>query len=155
MVLVRIIFKSYTRKKRELVSQIIHKTDALLVFIGLLQFSATNHQLFYFSSLLWLLQASRWQKILRPFQVVGRTALTNYLLQSIIGMGFFIGFGLFGSLNLSLGLLVVIVVFPIQVLFSFYWLKAFHYGPMEWLWRTATYGKRQPLKKTMRLPIAR
>ncbi|GAK09470.1 DUF418 domain-containing protein [Geomicrobium sp. JCM 19038] len=112
-----------------------------------MMFSAISHSLFYFSSLLWLLQSSRWQKILKPFQFVGRMALTNYLLQSIIGVGFFAGFGLFGSLNLRLGLAVVVVVFLIQILVSYYWLKAFHYGPMEWLWRTATYGKRQPLKK--------
>ena len=79
---------------------------------------------------------------------VGQMALTNYLSQSlicnIIFMGF--GFGLFAQLERVEIYYVVFGVWVFQILFSIYWLKHYRFGPAEWLWRSLTYKKKQPLK---------
>ena len=79
---------------------------------------------------------------------VGQMALTNYLSQSlicnIIFMGF--GFGLFAQLGRVEIYYVVFGVWVFQILFSIYWLKHYRFGPAEWLWRSLTYKKKQPLK---------
>ncbi len=92
------------------------------------------------------MQKDKWIRFFHPLSYVGRMALTNYLIQSIIGVGIFKGLGLFGELNLGLGIVISLIVFPIQILLSYLWLKNYKYGPLEWVWRSATYGKIQPLK---------
>lgn len=70
----------------------------------------------------------------------GRMALTNYLVQSIIGTVFFYGYGLgHWGMGRAWQVVFVVVVFTLQVIFSHAWLSKFHYGPMEWLWRAITY----------------
>jgi uncharacterized protein len=78
---------------------------------------------------------------------VGRMALSNYLISSIIGAFVFYGFGLalFNQLSRMQVLFVIIVVWIGQIVFSVIWMKRFHYGPFEWLWRSLTYFKAQPL----------
>ena len=90
-------------------------------------------------------QAAIWQGLANP----GRMALTNYLLQSFIGVLLFYGIGLGWGASTSLWLteLIVVIVFLTQMLFSFLWFRRFLFGPLEWLWRMMTYGKRFPLKK--------
>lgn len=81
---------------------------------------------------------------------VGRMAFSNYILQSLICTTLFYGygFGLFGSLERwQLGL-VVVGVWAINVVFSAMWLAHFRYGPLEWLWRSLTYAKLQPMRLT-------
>ncbi|WP_418280907.1 DUF418 domain-containing protein [Halorubrum sp. DTA98] len=79
---------------------------------------------------------------------VGRTAFTNYLLQTIVATSIFYGhgLGLFGHLNRVELLGVVVAVWAVQVPLSVLWLRVFRFGPVEWLWRTLTYGERQPLR---------
>ena len=74
---------------------------------------------------------------------LGRMALTNYLLQSLICMLVFYGFEL-GRWGLPRAqqVVVVVVVYAAQVAFSHWWLARFRYGPMEWLWRGFTYRQR-------------
>jgi uncharacterized protein len=83
------------------------------------------------------------------FAPVGRMALTNYLMQTLIASFLFYGAGL--GLGQKFGLVVlfpiVIGIYAMQVLYSSIWLKHFQYGPMEWIWRQLTYGERMPLKK--------
>ena len=78
---------------------------------------------------------------------VGRMALTNYLSQSIICnvifMGF--GFGLAGELERHQLYYVVFGVWVFQIITSLLWLERYRYGPAEWLWRSMTYKKEQPL----------
>jgi uncharacterized protein len=82
---------------------------------------------------------------------VGRMALSNYLISSIIGAFVFYGFGLalFNQLSRLQVLFVIIVVWIGQVVFSVIWMKRFHYGPFEWLWRSLTYFKAQPLLRSV------
>lgn len=79
---------------------------------------------------------------LRWLAPAGRMALSNYLLQSMVGTLIFYGygFGLWGRIDRIGQLLLVIAVFAVQIAISRVWLSRFHFGPMEWLWRAATYG---------------
>jgi len=78
----------------------------------------------------------------------GRMALTNYIGQSVFGMIIYygIGFGLGTSMGLVYVELIAVGVFFIQMFFSYMWLKRFQFGPLEWIWRMLTYGKRIKLK---------
>lgn len=86
---------------------------------------------------------------LRGFAPVGRMALTNYLLQTVCCIAIFYGAGLgfYGTVGHGMAVLLVIPVFIGQALLSAWWLSQFQYGPMEWLWRSLTYGKRMRIRK--------
>jgi uncharacterized protein len=77
----------------------------------------------------------------------GRMALTNYLSQSIIATTIFFsyGLGMYGRVNIWQGMILTVAIYVVQVIWSYYWLQHFRYGPMEWLWRTLTYGKKQKM----------
>ena len=84
---------------------------------------------------------------IRVLAPLGRMALTNYLLQSLVCVAFFYGFGL-GRWGLPRAeqVLFVAAVFAAQVAFSHWWLARFRYGPMEWLWRGFTYRQVPPMR---------
>ena len=113
---------------------------------SLVMISGLSLSFFYVSTLVLLLEREKWRRILSPLSYVGRMALTNYILQTIIGVGVFTGLAMFGTLNIGLGIIISIIIFPLQILFSYLWLKRFRFGPLEWVWRSITYGKMQPLK---------
>jgi uncharacterized protein len=79
---------------------------------------------------------------------VGRMALTNYLMHSVVMAVIFFGFGLglFGRVDRFALLGFVLGMWILQLIISPLWLKYFRFGPMEWLWRTLTYFKRQPMR---------
>lgn len=79
---------------------------------------------------------------------VGKMALTNYLSHTLICGFIFYGWGLgyYGSFERSEMLMVVVGIWIFQLFFSSFWMARFQFGPFEWLWRSMTYGKRQPLK---------
>jgi uncharacterized protein len=91
----------------------------------------------------------KFQKTLSLLQPVGRMALTNYIMQSVMGVAIYygIGIGLGGKFGPAGYIPIAIVLFSFQVLFSNWWLRYFNYGPMEWIWRIATYGKKLSLIK--------
>jgi uncharacterized protein len=90
------------------------------------------------------------RKVLAWAAPVGRMAFTNYLLQSVIFGWLFYGYGLglFGKLGVADALAIGVGVYVLQVAFSAWWLKHYLFGPMEWLWRSAMYGKRQPFLRS-------
>ena len=79
---------------------------------------------------------------------VGRTAFSNYLLQTILATTIFYGHGLgwFGFMQRIELLAIVVLIWAIQIPLSVLWLRRYRFGPVEWLWRTGTYGERQPLR---------
>lgn len=79
----------------------------------------------------------------------GRMALTNYLMQSVIGVLLYygIGLGLGASLPLAGVELVALLIFIAQMILSSLWLRAFRYGPLEWIWRILTYGRYFPCRR--------
>ena len=83
--------------------------------------------------------------VLELFAAPGRMALTNYLSHTLIGIVLFygVGFGLIGQVR-PLGIYAIaLTIFACQVVFSRWWLAHHAMGPMERLWRTLTYGRRQ------------
>ncbi|MBL7841077.1 MAG: DUF418 domain-containing protein [Cyclobacteriaceae bacterium] len=97
--------------------------------------------------ILWL--KPDWKKRLMIFAPAGRMALTNYILQTLIGITIYygIGFGMGAKFGPALFFPIAIAVFTIQILISKLWLSYFRFGPLEWIWRMLTYGKVMPLRK--------
>ena len=85
----------------------------------------------------------------RPFSAVGRTALSNYLLQTVICTTLFYGhgLGLYGSVDRVGQLAIVLGVWAVQLIASPIWLRRYRFGPAEWAWRSLTYGKRPPFRR--------
>ena len=110
--------------------------------------AAPAMMLFYGSTIVLLTQREIWRRRLAPLAAVGRTALSNYLLQSLICTTIFYGYGFafFGKVRPSLGLLLTITIFLIQIPLSVWWLRRFQFGPIEWLWRSLTYWQLQPMR---------
>jgi uncharacterized protein len=81
---------------------------------------------------------------------VGRTAFSNYIAQSLICTTLFYGqgFGLYGNVERVGQVLIVLAVWAGQIVVSPLWLRYFRFGPLEWLWRSATYRKLQSFRRT-------
>jgi uncharacterized protein len=103
--------------------------------------------LFYISAIVLLSQKQKWRRRLSPLAPVGRMALSNYLFHSIVCTLIFNGYGLglYGRFGPAITLILTFVIYRVQVSLSGWWLDRFHFGPMEWLWRSLTYGKVQSL----------
>lgn len=85
-------------------------------------------------------------KVLAP---VGRMALTNYLMQTILGITVYygVGLGFGGNIGPVIFFPIALGVYMLQVVYSNLWFKYFNYGPLEWVWRMLTYGKRLTILK--------
>jgi uncharacterized protein len=94
-------------------------------------------------------------KWLNGFTYVGRMALTNYLMHSVLYMILFRGpfFALAGKVGLIALMVPVVVFFLLQIFFSKWWQQHYQYGPLEWLWRSFTYRKWQELKRKEKLVV--
>lgn len=90
-------------------------------------------------------------KWVAPLGNVGRMALTNYLMHSVIGALLFngYGFGLYEQVGAAVLWGVTILIYLVQIPLSGWWLSRFRFGPMEWLWRSLTYRQRQPFKQAV------
>jgi uncharacterized protein len=97
----------------------------------------------YVSGLALIFMNENRRRYLLPFAAVGRMALTDYLMQSVLCTLFFYHYttDLFGRVGPALGLVATVILYGAQVWFSNWWLKQHRFGPMEWLWRGMTYGK--------------
>ena len=85
---------------------------------------------------------------------VGRMALTNYLTHSVVALIIFVLLGYWGELRRHQLYYIVFAVWAVQIVISPIWLKHFHFGPVEWLWRYLTYGKPPPFRKGAPGPAA-
>jgi uncharacterized protein len=87
---------------------------------------------------------------------VGRMGLTSYLLESILATAIFYHWGLawFGQTTRVERLGLTVLIYLAVLLIANLWLRAFHYGPMEWLWRSFTYLRPQPMLKRSGTPLA-
>ncbi|MEX0658692.1 MAG: DUF418 domain-containing protein [Egibacteraceae bacterium] len=83
---------------------------------------------------------------MRRLAATGRMALTAYVLQSALALLVFAGFGLYDRLTPAQALLVVVAIWVVLLVACPLWMRHFRFGPLEWLWRTLTYGQRQPLR---------
>ncbi len=96
-----------------------------------------------------VVQSGRAAPLVQRLGAVGRTALSNYLLQTLLGITIFYGtgFGQFGRVERVGQLLIVFAIWVFQLAIAPIWLSHFDVGPLEWLWRSLTYGKAQPWRR--------
>lgn len=118
------------------------------VGVGGRSIGAPALMLFYVAGIITLYGSQRWRASLLPLAGVGRMALSNYLLQSLICTTIFYryGLGFFGEISPTTGLVLTGIIFLIQIRLSAWWFEHFQYGPVEWLWRVLTYSRRLPIR---------
>jgi uncharacterized protein len=124
--------------------------DPMLLFMVMIGMVAGTFPLAfaYISLFALLFQNEKWRRRMLVLAPIGRTALSNYLSQTLICLLVFYGFGLglIGKIGVALGFPIAIAIYAIQIPVSRWWLGRFRFGPMEWLWRTLTYTKLQPMR---------
>lgn len=105
------------------------------------------------AGLVWLWQDPRWRERLRPLTFVGRMGFTNYILQSVVCTFVFYGWGLglYNKVGPAVGTLIGLGLFALQIPLSRWWLERFHFGPLEWAWRSLTHGHASPFRRQPRL----
>ena len=98
--------------------------------------------------LMLIVQSGTLQWLTRRLAAVGRMALSNYLTHSLVCTTLFYGygFGLFGQINRTGLAAIVLAIWVFQLLVSPIWLAHFRFGPAEWLWRSLTYWRLQPMR---------
>lgn len=103
--------------------------------------------------LVWLWSQPLWRERLRPLTSVGRMGFTNYITHSVVCCFIFEGWGLgwYGKLGPFAGLLIGLGIYTLQIPFSRWWLGRYRFGPLEWVWRTLSYGVRPPMHRTDQL----
>ena len=87
------------------------------------------------------------KKILAPLASFGQMALSNYLIQSLVLVPYLLLTNKFKSVAPTEGFILFLVVFALQLLFSTWWMKKYTMGPFEWVLRSFTYWKWQPIKR--------
>ena len=97
----------------------------------------------YLGLVILLIKIEKLESLRFRLACVGRMALTNYLMHSVIALFIFTGagLGLLGKFSWSQLYLFVLLIWVIQLYISPLWLKYFYFGPVEWLWRLLTYLK--------------
>lgn len=113
----------------------------------------------YLCAIVVALHTERGHKLLAPFAHAGRMALSNYVAQSFV-IGFVLfgigpGLALAGRIGPAHLTLIVIVVYPVQIALSRWWLRRFRFGPLEWAWRGLTYGTFPEMRRTDAVSSAR
>lgn len=107
----------------------------------------------YATAVILLVQNPLWRARLSRFGAIGRTALSNYLLQSIVGTLLFYGYGLgFFGTGPALLLIPAVLIYAAQAVIAPWWVARFQFGPAEWLWRSLTYMKAQPMIRSAAAP---
>lgn len=115
----------------------------------LFTYGSTALALSYGAGILLLSQKANWQPALKPFQSLGRMALTVYLSSSILFTTLFYGwgFGLLYQLGPMVTTFCAMIFFLVLAAFSNWWLSRFRFGPAEWLWRSLAYRQLQPMRR--------
>lgn len=123
----------------KLVGNVLRPASALVLAAG------------YISGLMVAIHTPLGGRLLAPFAPVGQMALTNYLAQGLI-IAFVLfgvppGLALAGKIGTTAILFISIAFFAAQMLFSRWWLARYRFGPMEWVWRSLTYGERPAMRR--------
>ena len=123
-----------------------------LEYIETYQFGRAGAAAGHIALVMMLCKSGVFSWVTRPLAAVGRMALTNYLSHSVICAIIFtgVGFALFGELHRYQLYYVVAGIWLFQLVTSPIWLHYFRFGPVEWLWRSLTYGERQPMRRRTR-----
>ena len=105
----------------------------------------------YCGVIVWLMEFTPAPIILRVFAPLGRMAFSNYIAESLLFGALFygFGFGLYGRIGPAATLAIGTAIYALQMAASAWWLRHYRFGPLEWLWRTLMYGKRQPMARIL------
>ncbi|MEZ2736947.1 DUF418 domain-containing protein, partial [Aneurinibacillus aneurinilyticus] len=103
-------------------------------------FSGIPLSIFYISTFILLLERKFFLRILKPIGYVGRMSLTNYILQTLIGLTLVKIFKMNLNISMLKDLFLAIIIYVVQIGLSFLWIRKFQYGPLEKLWRFLTYS---------------
>jgi uncharacterized protein len=97
--------------------------------------------------LLWQRPGAR--RALSLLAPVGRMALSNYLMHSVVftTVAYSYGLGLYGEISYLEGIGLTVAMFALQIPLSAWWLGRFRFGPLEWLWRSLSYWRLQPMRR--------
>ena len=122
-------------------------SDTLYKFLWIV--GQLSLSLFYMSFIARVFDTTSGRKVLVYLEPVGRTALTNYVCQSIVSVAIFYNFGmnLFGRIGLAQIIMIAVGILLVQVVMSNLWLHYYRYGPLEWAWRSLTYRRRIALTR--------
>jgi uncharacterized protein len=130
-------------------------TDMKTVSVLIRSIEATSFSISYFlmalayaSFIALKFQKPGWQEFFHPLAAVGRMALTVYVGQSIVYTTIYFAYGLgyYARLGPAHIIPIAAVIFALDIVLCNWWLKHYRFGPLEWLWRSATYMKWQPMK---------
>ena len=129
-----------------------HEFDSLYVFqVGMIPnyVASILVALGHIGAVMLMVKANVWANLIARFSAVGRMALTNYLMHSIVLTSIFYGygFGLYGEIPRLAQMAFVAMVIGFQLYLSPIWLTRYRFGPAEWLWRSLTYWQRQPMRR--------
>ncbi|GAB4385611.1 MAG: DUF418 domain-containing protein [Phycisphaerales bacterium] len=132
-----------------------HSPIESVYWLDLAQLCGFPTALGYAGLVLVLVRASIARPLTGALAAVGRMALSNYLLQTLLCTIFFysIGLGYFARIQFPGLWLVVVTLWCINVVFSMIWLRFFRFGPAEWLWRSLTYRRLQPMLRSARSAV--
>lgn len=124
-----------------------NRNPAALASMGLFMWAALPLCIGYFSVVAVLAYTRLGSRLLSPLRPAGQMALSNYIGASLIGTLCFYGYGLgwWGQVSRLGQMGFVVAVFALQLVFSHLWMKKFRFGPLEWLWRSITYWRWQPM----------
>lgn len=118
-------------------------------YFNLRYLGVVSTMLFVASSILWLYINQQAKTFFNALATIGKMTLTNYMIQNLIGLIVFsgVGFAVWNTQPIWFYVVLAIVVFTAQVYFSKWWLSRYQYGPIEWIWRSLSYGKLLAIKK--------
>ncbi|QNK50697.1 DUF418 domain-containing protein [Brevibacterium sp. PAMC23299] len=105
--------------------------------------------IFYITAITLLAERAGASRLLHPLSYIGRMSMSNYLFQSMVCTGIFYsyGLGLYGSVSYTTGFVFLIALFCLQILLSLLWMGLYEYGPVEYIWRFFTYGKKPVMRR--------
>lgn len=110
----------------------------------------------YIGLFMWIVGTGALKALTARLAAVGRMAFSNYIFQTLAATTIFYGhgLGLFGSVERTGQAAIVAGIWTIQLIVSPIWLRHYQFGPLEWVWRSLTYGAPQPMRRTQSLAVA-
>jgi uncharacterized protein len=139
-----VLFSAYDLSAHQWDGMYMFKLGGMWNYVGSILVSLGHISLF-----MMVINGGALKNLMQRFAALGRMALTNYLMHSVILTTVFYsyGLGLYGTIPRiwQMGFVVAVVAF--QLWFSPLWLEKYRFGPVEWLWRSLTYWQRQPMRR--------
>ena len=139
-----VLFSAYDLSAHQWDAMYMFRIGGMWNYVGSILMSLGHISLFMI-----ILHGGALRNLMERFAALGRMALTNYLMHSIILTTVFYGYGLglYGTIPRIWQMLFVVAMVGFQLWFSPVWLRNYRFGPAEWLWRSLTYWKRQPMRR--------